>query len=144
MVDLINKDYAEFVNLSTNLVDLDKAISQLKPPLIRIKNDVEIIASEIDSGLCRIRNLLERKREILSKKLLLKHMIGLQEKLMLLETNEALPLRWYRFKQQRLIYLFRRVGRDLESASASLEKREKNGGGSRTGRSHLVRRKSLS
>lgn len=92
MVDLINKDYAEFVNLSTNLVDLDKAISQLKPPLIRIKNDVEIIASEIDSGLCRIRYLLERKREILSKKLLLKHMIGLQEKLLLLETNEALPL----------------------------------------------------
>jgi septal ring factor EnvC (AmiA/AmiB activator) len=126
MVDLINKDYAEFVNLSTNLVDLDKAISQLKPPLIRIKNDVEIIASEIDSGLCRIRNLLERKREILSKKLLLKHMIGLQEKLMLLETNEALPLRWYRLTQQRLIYFQTsppRSGINFNITRKTLEKR---------------------
>ncbi|XP_059013590.1 conserved oligomeric Golgi complex subunit 2-like isoform X2 [Mustela lutreola] len=33
MVELINKDYADFVNLSTNLVGMDKALNQLSVPL---------------------------------------------------------------------------------------------------------------
>ena len=43
MSELINKEYADFVNLSINLVGLDKAINDLKKPLIAIKNDVEVI-----------------------------------------------------------------------------------------------------
>ena len=64
MSELINKDYPDFVNLSTNLVsftqnmsqlyffnieklklkvDLDKAINDLKAPLETIKNDVDVI-----------------------------------------------------------------------------------------------------
>jgi hypothetical protein len=33
MIELINKDYAEFVNLSSNLIGLDKAISSIQVPL---------------------------------------------------------------------------------------------------------------
>ena len=42
MSDLINKDYPDFVNLSTNLVDLDKAINDLKLPLEAIKLEVDV------------------------------------------------------------------------------------------------------
>ena len=42
MSELINKDYPDFVNLSTNLVDLDKAIQDLKIPLETIKKDVDV------------------------------------------------------------------------------------------------------
>ena len=93
MVDLINKDYAEFVNLSTNLADLDNAISQLKPPLIKIKGDVELIENEINSGLDKVRNLLIKKRNILEKKLILKHLLGLQENLIYPERNDMTSLR---------------------------------------------------
>lgn len=80
------------MNLSTNLADLDKAINQLRPPLVKIKGDVELIAGEIDSGLDKIKELLEKKRKILAKKLLLKHMMGLQEKLEYLEHNDSINL----------------------------------------------------
>ncbi len=42
MCELINKDYPDFVNLSTNLVDLEKGISDLKKPLETIKNEVDV------------------------------------------------------------------------------------------------------
>jgi hypothetical protein len=35
MIELINEDYADFVNLSTNLVGLDTVILRLKEPLLK-------------------------------------------------------------------------------------------------------------
>ena len=40
MIELINRDYADFVNLSGNLVGLDVAISNLKHPLISMHSDI--------------------------------------------------------------------------------------------------------
>uniref|UniRef100_A0A8C9UPG4 Conserved oligomeric Golgi complex subunit 2 n=1 Tax=Spermophilus dauricus TaxID=99837 RepID=A0A8C9UPG4_SPEDA len=40
MVELINKDYADFVNLSTNLVGMDKALNQLSVPLGQLREEV--------------------------------------------------------------------------------------------------------
>ena len=37
MIELINEDYADFVNLSTNLVGLDQSISQLEAPLVAFR-----------------------------------------------------------------------------------------------------------
>jgi conserved oligomeric Golgi complex subunit 2 len=42
MIDLINKDYADFVNLSTNLVGLEKAINDFEQPLSSFKKDIEV------------------------------------------------------------------------------------------------------
>ncbi|XP_057342404.1 conserved oligomeric Golgi complex subunit 2 isoform X3 [Manis pentadactyla] len=44
MVELINKDYADFVNLSTNLVGMDKALNQLSVPLGQLREEVLRIA----------------------------------------------------------------------------------------------------
>ena len=74
------------------MADLDKAINHLKPPLIKIKGDVELISGEIDNGLEKIQELLEQKQKILARKLLLKHMMGLQEQLEYLEQNDGIKL----------------------------------------------------
>lgn len=40
MIDLINRDYADFVNLSSNLIGLDKAINDLQVPLGQLREEV--------------------------------------------------------------------------------------------------------
>jgi hypothetical protein len=40
MVELINEDYADFVNLSTNLVGLDQSMKQLEAPLVAYRQDI--------------------------------------------------------------------------------------------------------
>lgn len=42
LVELINRDYADFVNLSTNLVGLDKIIKSLEDPLVDVKERVSV------------------------------------------------------------------------------------------------------
>jgi hypothetical protein len=42
LLDLINKDYADFVNLSSNLVGIDKVLSDMKKPLASIKEEVNV------------------------------------------------------------------------------------------------------
>ncbi|XP_059012474.1 conserved oligomeric Golgi complex subunit 2-like isoform X2 [Mustela lutreola] len=45
MVELINKDYADFVNLSTNLVGMDKALNQLSVPLGQLREVLSLRSS---------------------------------------------------------------------------------------------------
>ena len=40
MIELINRDYVDFVNLSGNLVGLDKAIANLQEPLVVIESEI--------------------------------------------------------------------------------------------------------
>lgn len=40
MIEMINKDYADFVNLSSNLIGLDKAISSIQLPLGQLKEEL--------------------------------------------------------------------------------------------------------
>ncbi|KAA0191526.1 Conserved oligomeric Golgi complex subunit 2 [Fasciolopsis buskii] len=42
LVELINQDYADFVNLSTNLVGLDKAIDTIVNPLTTLESSVQV------------------------------------------------------------------------------------------------------
>jgi hypothetical protein len=39
LVELINSDYADFINLSTNLNGVDRMMEDLRKPLDRMKND---------------------------------------------------------------------------------------------------------
>lgn len=43
MIDLINKDYADFVNLSSNLIGLDKAINDIQLPLGQLREELLVI-----------------------------------------------------------------------------------------------------
>lgn len=42
MIDLINKDYIDFVNLSSNMIGLDKAINDLQTPLGQLREEVMV------------------------------------------------------------------------------------------------------
>ena len=42
LVELINVDYADFINLSTNLVGLDKNIDEIRAPLLIIRQEIEV------------------------------------------------------------------------------------------------------
>ncbi|XP_044923320.1 conserved oligomeric Golgi complex subunit 2-like isoform X1 [Mustela putorius furo] len=49
MVELINKDYADFVNLSTNLVGMDKALNELSVPLGQLREVLVIVEQIVES-----------------------------------------------------------------------------------------------
>jgi len=57
MVELINRDFADFLNLSTNLVGFDKSITTLKNPLTAMKTDI----LKINEHLQNQRKLIEEK-----------------------------------------------------------------------------------
>uniref|UniRef100_A0A3Q3WEP5 Conserved oligomeric Golgi complex subunit 2 n=1 Tax=Mola mola TaxID=94237 RepID=A0A3Q3WEP5_MOLML len=67
MVELINKDYADFVNLSTNLVGMDKALNQLSVPLGQLREEVLSLRSCVSEVIQAINNQLF-KHEALQKK----------------------------------------------------------------------------
>ncbi|VDN97396.1 unnamed protein product [Rodentolepis nana] len=55
LVELINRDYADFVNLSTNLVGLDKIIKNLEEPLIDVRQRVSVFELSLNLLFCRMR-----------------------------------------------------------------------------------------
>lgn len=40
MIELINEDYADFVNLSANFVNLESKISKIKDPLVELREEI--------------------------------------------------------------------------------------------------------
>uniref|UniRef100_A0A8C5KRQ3 Conserved oligomeric Golgi complex subunit 2 n=1 Tax=Jaculus jaculus TaxID=51337 RepID=A0A8C5KRQ3_JACJA len=57
MVELINKDYADFVNLSTNLVGMDRALNQLSVPLGQLREEV-LVSPQIMLNSLQKHNML--------------------------------------------------------------------------------------
>ena len=57
MIELINDDYADFVNLSSNLVGIDERIEAIKTPLVEYKSQIQCFQKTLDS----LRNQLELK-----------------------------------------------------------------------------------
>ncbi|KAH8407217.1 hypothetical protein KR222_010559 [Zaprionus bogoriensis] len=64
MIDLINEDYADFVNLSANLVGLDQSIETIQRPLEQFRSEIEGIHSLIDDNVLELRAQLEEKRQL--------------------------------------------------------------------------------
>lgn len=52
MIELINRDYADFVNLSTNLTGLDRLIEALRTPLEQLRD--EVLVSSISSHMVSV------------------------------------------------------------------------------------------
>uniref|UniRef100_A0A7N8YIT3 Conserved oligomeric Golgi complex subunit 2 n=1 Tax=Mastacembelus armatus TaxID=205130 RepID=A0A7N8YIT3_9TELE len=68
MVELINKDYADFVNLSTNLVGMDKALNQLSVPLGQLREEVMSLQSCVNEVIQAIDNQLSKQEDLQKKK----------------------------------------------------------------------------
>ncbi|XP_051507861.1 conserved oligomeric Golgi complex subunit 2-like [Myxocyprinus asiaticus] len=69
MVELINKDYADFVNLSTNLVGMDKALNQLSVPLGQLREEVLSLKSSVNEAIEAIDARLSKQDDIKKKKI---------------------------------------------------------------------------
>ncbi|XP_067876296.1 conserved oligomeric Golgi complex subunit 2 [Heterodontus francisci] len=69
MVELINKDYADFVNLSTNLVGMDRALNQLTVPLGQLREEVMSLKLAVSEGIQAIDDRLVKEDDIRKKKM---------------------------------------------------------------------------
>ncbi|KAJ7400115.1 component of oligomeric golgi complex 2 [Pitangus sulphuratus] len=69
MVELINKDYADFVNLSTNLVGMDKALHQLSVPLGQLREEVMSLKSCVSEGIQAVDDRMTKQEDIRRKKM---------------------------------------------------------------------------
>lgn len=68
MIDLINRDYTDFVNLSSNLIGLDKAISGLEVPLGQLREEIMQIQQTLDDEIITLSNNLSDDSQIKLRK----------------------------------------------------------------------------
>lgn len=64
MIELINEDYADFVNLSSNLVGLDQSIHSIQTPLTGLKDELLMIKETLQGIMLEVNECLERKRQL--------------------------------------------------------------------------------
>ncbi|KAJ1380468.1 Conserved oligomeric Golgi complex, subunit 2, N-terminal [Sesbania bispinosa] len=66
LIDLINRDYADFVNLSTKLVDVDAAVVRMRAPLVELREKIEQFRGSVEVSLVAIKNGLKQRSEAAS------------------------------------------------------------------------------
>ena len=64
MIELINQDYADFVNLSTTLVGQDEEIEKIRVPVAEFECEVETARTGVEECLGRVRALLARRADL--------------------------------------------------------------------------------
>ena len=64
MIELINQDYADFVNLSTNLVGLDQGIIKIKSLLVDFQSELSAAKCELSGCLESVERKLNRQERI--------------------------------------------------------------------------------
>lgn len=63
MIELINEDYADFVNLSSNLVGLDQSIHGIQSPLNTLKDEIIAVRQMLEDTMQDVNDCLEQKRK---------------------------------------------------------------------------------
>ncbi|CAG7721319.1 unnamed protein product [Allacma fusca] len=64
VIELINQDYGQFVNLSSNLVGLDGKIQNIQGPLSKARGDLQRLLDVLDSTLNTLEEQLEYRRRL--------------------------------------------------------------------------------
>ncbi|EYU23122.1 hypothetical protein ABFS82_09G064900 [Erythranthe guttata] len=87
LVDLINRDYVDFVSLSTKLVDVDAAVVRMRAPLLEIKEKILNFRGSVDFSLAALqsrrkqRSQADETREVLELLLDTFHAVSKVEKM---------------------------------------------------------------
>lgn len=89
MIDLINKDYHEFVSLSAHLADLDKQLVALRKPLNDITTDTSESRCTLDTELASLMKLLKSRHEEATRSRLIQNAIAVLNKLETAESSFA-------------------------------------------------------
>lgn len=66
MIELINEDYADFVNLSSNLIGLDQSINGIQTPLGQLKEEIIMVKMTLNDTMTELSNCMEMKKSLRS------------------------------------------------------------------------------
>jgi len=75
LVDLLNKDYTDFVNLSAKLVDVDGAVMRMRAPLVELQSKLKIVREDTSSALRAVELGLHQRQEAASTRSTLERML---------------------------------------------------------------------
>ena len=64
LVDLINRDYDDFVNLSTNLVDVNTSVDRIREPLLELRATLLAKKQSVDNELISLNDGLRQRSEV--------------------------------------------------------------------------------
>ncbi|XP_024924466.2 conserved oligomeric Golgi complex subunit 2 isoform X2 [Ziziphus jujuba] len=98
LIELINRDYADFVNLSTKLVDVDAAVVRMRAPLVELRDKIEQFRGSVDGALVALKNGLKQRSEAASAREVLEllldtfHVVSKVEKL--IKELPSVPADW--------------------------------------------------
>ncbi|KAK4264502.1 hypothetical protein QN277_025666 [Acacia crassicarpa] len=98
LIDLINRDYADFVNLSTKLVDVDAAVVRMRAPLVELRDKIEQFRGSVEGSLVSMKNGLRQRSEAASARETLEllldtfHVVSKVEKL--IKELPSVPTDW--------------------------------------------------
>ncbi|KAJ8724101.1 hypothetical protein PYW07_008081 [Mythimna separata] len=73
MIELINKDYANFVNLCATLIGFDKAIVKIQVPLGQLNDEVISVKQCLEDAMKELSMWMSQRHGLQKKKQLLKH-----------------------------------------------------------------------
>ncbi|RUO96126.1 oligomeric golgi complex component, COG2-domain-containing protein [Jimgerdemannia flammicorona] len=79
LVELINRDYADFINLSTNLKGVDKVIEELRRPLDVMREEVKVVRSNLQAVISDLEAKLLHRNEIREKKACLQLLLNIHD-----------------------------------------------------------------
>lgn len=63
LVDLINRDYSDFVSLSTKLIDIDASVVRMRAPLLEIKEKILAFQAAVDASLVALKCGLKQRAD---------------------------------------------------------------------------------
>jgi hypothetical protein len=63
LVELINRDYTDFVNLSTKLVDVDGAVLRMRMPLNELRARLVTVRESVHTSLAALQDGLKRRAD---------------------------------------------------------------------------------
>ncbi|KAK4486144.1 hypothetical protein RD792_008812 [Penstemon davidsonii] len=98
LVELINRDYVDFVSLSTKLVDVDAAVVRMRAPLLEIKEKILSFRASVEGSLSTLQSRLKQRaqaneaRDVLELLLDTFHVVSKVEKL--IKELPSVPADW--------------------------------------------------
>ncbi|CAO3608383.1 unnamed protein product [Mucor fragilis] len=79
LVELINRDYQDFINLSTNLKGVDKDIEELKTPLADMEIQVKGVRDHFQGVIDSLELQLQSRAQLRDKKSILKLLLNIHD-----------------------------------------------------------------
>ncbi|KAJ0046505.1 hypothetical protein Pint_05196 [Pistacia integerrima] len=64
LIDLIDRDCADFVNLNTKLVDVDAAVIRMQAPLLELRERIEGFIVTVEGSILALQSGLKKRSEV--------------------------------------------------------------------------------